>query len=83
MKKKVRIGLIGAGRIGRLHGENLAQAIPDADLCAIADPCLNDEMKSWASSLNITECYKETKKIMADSTIKAVYICSSTGTHVI
>ena len=26
--KKVRIGLLGAGRIGKLHGENLAHSVP-------------------------------------------------------
>ena len=27
MANKVRIGLLGAGRIGKLHGENLAHAV--------------------------------------------------------
>ena len=30
MANKVRIGLLGAGRIGKLHGENLAHAVPNA-----------------------------------------------------
>ena len=37
MGNKVKIGLLGAGRIGKLHGENLAHAIPNADLYAVAD----------------------------------------------
>ena len=39
MGNKVKIGLLGAGRIGKLHGENLAHAVPNADLYAVADPC--------------------------------------------
>ena len=38
MGNKVKIGLLGAGRIGILHGENLVHAIPNADLYAVADP---------------------------------------------
>jgi myo-inositol 2-dehydrogenase/D-chiro-inositol 1-dehydrogenase len=34
----VRVGLIGAGRIGRMHADNLARHIPGAELVAVADP---------------------------------------------
>lgn len=79
--KKVRIGLLGAGRIGKLHGENLAYAVPGAELCAVADPCMNDEMKIWADELGIENCYDNPEKIIADDSIDAVFICSSTNTH--
>ena len=48
MADKVRIGLIGAGRIGKLHGNNLAHEIPEADLCAVADPYMNETSREWA-----------------------------------
>ena len=32
----VRFGLLGAGRIGKIHGGNIAQS-PDAELVALAD----------------------------------------------
>ena len=51
--KKVRIGLLGAGRIGKLHGENLAHAVPSADLYAVADPFMNDATREWAASMGI------------------------------
>lgn len=79
--KKVRIGLLGAGRIGKLHGENLAYAVPGAELCAVADPCMNDETKIWADELGIENCYDNPEKIIADDSIDAVFICSSTNTH--
>lgn len=81
MYEKVKIGLIGAGRIGKLHGTNLAQAIPEADLCAVSDPFMNEKTEAWAASLGINKCYKDTGKIMEDPAIRAVYICSSTETH--
>jgi myo-inositol 2-dehydrogenase/D-chiro-inositol 1-dehydrogenase len=34
----VRVGLIGAGRIGTMHAGNLARHVPGAELVAVADP---------------------------------------------
>lgn len=79
--KKVRIGLLGAGRIGKLHGENLAHSVPNAELCAIADPFMNDATRAWAESIGVKNCYDDPEKIFADPSIDAVFICSSTNTH--
>ena len=81
MSKKVRIGLLGAGRIGRLHGENLAHAVPEADLYAVADPFLNDDGRAWAQSMGIEKAYTDPEEIFKDPSIEAVFICSSTNTH--
>ena len=81
MSKKVRIGLIGVGRIGRLHGENIAYAVKNAVLEAVADPFLNDDSIAWAKDLGVTKCHKDAKEIFADKDIDAVFICSSTDTH--
>ena len=79
--KKVRVGLIGAGRIGKLHGENLANSVAAADLAAVADPLMNEEIKEWAKGLGIEACYEDAEKIINDPEIEAVFICSSTNTH--
>lgn len=81
MEKKVRIGLLGAGRIGKLHGENLAHAVPQAELYAVADPFMNDATRAWAASMGIAKCYGDPEQIFNDSSIDAVFICSSTNTH--
>ncbi|WNS78798.1 inositol 2-dehydrogenase [Domibacillus sp. DTU_2020_1001157_1_SI_ALB_TIR_016] len=81
MNKKVRIGLIGAGRIGQLHGENLVRFVPNAELVAIADPFFNDTTYAWASSLGVENCYKSAEAIFANPSIDAVFICSATDTH--
>ena len=36
--KTIRLGLIGAGRMGSFHGQTAALNIPGASLVAIADP---------------------------------------------
>ena len=35
MAKKVKIGLLGAGRIGKLHGTNVQNFIPEAEISEI------------------------------------------------
>lgn len=81
MNTKVRIGLIGVGRIGKLHGENLVKSVAGAELVSIADPFLNDSTCAWAKSLGVENCYKSADAIFADPLIDAVFICSATDTH--
>lgn len=81
MNKKVRLGLIGAGRIGKLHGENLAHSVADVELVSISDPFMNDSTRAWAKSLGVENCYESADMIFADPSIDAVFICSSTNTH--
>jgi len=77
---KVKVGLIGAGRIGRVHAENLAYRIPNAELAAVAD-VIEDAAKKLAGDLQIPATYRDAAPIMADKRIDAVIICSSTDTH--
>jgi myo-inositol 2-dehydrogenase/D-chiro-inositol 1-dehydrogenase len=69
------------GRIGRLHGENIANAIAGATLVAAADPMLNDEMKSWAESKGAKYIYADAEELINNPEVDAVFICSSTATH--
>ncbi|MBQ2627900.1 MAG: inositol 2-dehydrogenase [Eubacterium sp.] len=78
---KIRIGLLGGGRIGRLHGTNLQNFVPDAEVVMLADPFLNDEMAAWAESIGIPCCTKEADEVFANPDVDAVFICSSTNTH--
>ena len=78
---KVRIGLIGAGRIGKLHGTNLMNAVSDAEVTVVADPFMNETMEAWAKSLGIPKCTKDVDAVFTDPDVDAVFICSSTDTH--
>jgi myo-inositol 2-dehydrogenase/D-chiro-inositol 1-dehydrogenase len=77
----INVGIIGVGRIGRVHGESISKFVKDAHIKAIADPFLNDKSIAWAKSLGITEYYKDYKKILSDPDIQAVLICASTDQH--
>ena len=77
----MNVGIIGAGRIGKVHGESIMRYVKGATVKAIADPFMNDETKAWANGLGIAEVYTDYHKILEDKDIEAVLICSSTDTH--
>ncbi len=79
-EKKLQIGIIGAGRIGRVHAESLAFRIPEAAPAAIADP--NGEVaREVAERCGIPCVVTDSKEILNDPAIDAVLICSPTETH--
>ncbi len=78
--KKLRFGIIGAGRIGKLHANNLINRIPNAEVVAISDVVF-DAAKQFASEAGIEKVYDNHQEILKDPTIDAVMICSSTNTH--
>ena len=80
MSKKLRIGIIGAGRIGKLHANNLVSRVKDAELVAISD-VYEPAAKDLAEKLGVANYYSDYHKILEDPTIDAVFICSSTDTH--
>ena len=81
MSNIVRIGLIGTGRIGRLHGDNLARSVPGAKLEAVADIAMTDEIREWAKGHGVTKISAAPMDIINDKEIDAVFICSSTASH--
>ena len=80
MSTQVNVGVIGAGRIGKLHAENLAYRIPEAHIIAIADVVL-EAAEKCAADFQIPSAVKDYREIMENPDIEAVIICSSTDTH--
>ena len=78
---KIRVGVIGTGRIGKLHIQHLAQDIPEADLVAL---CSLDRpsMESLAEQFNVPQTIDDYTELLADPQIDAVLITSATNTHV-
>lgn len=80
MSSKIKVGVIGAGRIGRLHAEHLAYRIPQADILAVAD-VIPEAARKCAADLGIPTATQDYRAIMANPEVEAVVICSSTDTH--
>lgn len=78
--KKVKVGLIGAGRIGCVHAEHLAYRIEGVELAAICDTNLLSA-EQCAKKLNVPAFHDTPDNILKDDSIDAVVICSSTDTH--
>jgi myo-inositol 2-dehydrogenase / D-chiro-inositol 1-dehydrogenase len=79
-EKNLRIGIIGAGRIGKLHAETLAFRLPEATASAIAD-VNGDAAKDVAERFRIPRAVLDSREIINDPSIDAVLICSPTETH--
>ncbi|MDC6119057.1 Gfo/Idh/MocA family oxidoreductase [Serratia rubidaea] len=78
--KRVRIGLIGAGRMGSFHAQTLAQRIPGAMLTAVADP-VPGAAEKLAATLGAPHAYTDPQALFDDEDIDAVVIASPARTH--
>lgn len=77
----ITVGIIGAGRIGKVHTQSITTKVPNARIKTIADPFMNKDTEKWAKSMGIKNTTKDYKDILKDKEIQAVLICSSTDTH--
>ena len=77
----MKVGIIGAGRIGKVHAKNIAMFVPEMKVKTIADPFMNEETEAFAKGLGIEATTKDAQDILDDPEIEAVLICSSTDTH--
>ncbi len=80
MTDPVNVGLVGAGRIGRVHAENLAYQIPAVSLAAVVD-VVRVAAEECAAEFDIPSVSEDPQTIFEDENIDAVIICSSTDTH--
>ena len=76
--KPVTFGIIGAGRICKLHADNLISHVDGARLKAITDPFLD---KNWAASRNIPLTGKDHRIMLDDPEINAILIGSPSVEH--
>jgi len=78
--RALKLGLIGAGRIGSLHAEHLTSRIPEVDLLMVADT-VEGVANKCAERHAIPTATHDYHAILEDPEIQAVVICSSTDTH--
>ncbi|NPV87482.1 MAG: inositol 2-dehydrogenase [Anaerolineae bacterium] len=78
--KRLNVGIIGAGRIGKVHAENLAFRIPQANPLVIAD--VNQQAAAAvADSCRIPAVVADYHEVLENAEVEAVVICSPTDTH--
>lgn len=77
---QVNVGLIGAGRIGRLHAGNLVRRLSRAQLTAVADVDLGAAQRV-ADEYHLDTVTDDYRQVLERPEIEAIVICSSTDTH--
>ncbi len=80
MKDRLNIAVIGTGRMGSVHVRNLVRSIPEANLVALCDIRL-DVAQALADELGISRVVADYHELLADPSIPAVLIATSTDTH--
>ena len=80
MTRRINLAVIGTGRMGSVHVRNLARQIPEANLVAVCD--LRIELaQTLADELGIPRVTANYHELLADPSIEAVLIITSTNTH--
>ena len=78
--KQARVGIIGAGRMGTVHTQNLVNRIPEAEVIQIIDPDIIRAQK-LADDFSISYTGTEIGSILENERIDTVVITSPTDTH--
>lgn len=77
---KVRVGIAGLGRLGKLHAENIAFKIPNAELtaaCSIAP----EELEYATEHFGVTDVYTDFYEMLDKADIDAVAVVTTSGEH--
>ena len=80
MSKSLRLAVIGAGRIGKLHAENIATRLRHAQLAGVADVNLA-AAQALATQFHAGRVTADYRELLSDPQVDAVAICSATNTH--
>jgi inositol 2-dehydrogenase len=77
---RLRVGLIGAGRLGRLYARDLATRIPEVRLTAVADTD-SRTVEAIAAEYDVAHRFVDPRDLIGDDSVDAIVIASPTNTH--
>ena len=77
---KLKIGIVGAGRIGNVHAESITYHIPEAEVVMVTD-VMEASAKKLAERFGVPKYSADYMDIINDPEIDAVLVCSPTPTH--
>ena len=77
---KIRIGIVGAGRIGNVHAESITYHIPEAEITAVSD-VIGENARRLAERFGIKKTSSDWHDVVTYPEVDAVLVCSPTPTH--
>ncbi|MBR0253423.1 MAG: Gfo/Idh/MocA family oxidoreductase, partial [Synergistaceae bacterium] len=78
--KKIKVGIVGLGRLGKVHARNIAYKIPNAELTA-ACSIVPEELDFAKSELGVTDVYSDYREMLAKADIDSVCIVTTSSEH--
>ncbi|HTU42517.1 MAG TPA: Gfo/Idh/MocA family oxidoreductase [Candidatus Aquilonibacter sp.] len=78
--RKLGVGVVGVGEMGRRHAENLRRNVPEARLIAIADVS-QERARQTAAELEIEHSYNSLEAMLENKDIEAVVIATPDKFH--
>lgn len=80
MRENIRLAVIGLGRLGTIHAENLVNHINGTQLACVVDP-LDGRAEHVAKELGVERWAKDPNEVFEDADIDGVIIATPTSTH--
>jgi len=78
--KRLNVGVIGLGRLGRVYARDLAGRIPETKLVAVADP-LGNLAKEVAEEFDVAKSFTDPLEMINDKSVDAIVIVTPTHLH--
>ena len=78
--KRLNVGVIGLGRLGRVYARDLAGRIPETKLVAVADP-MGNLAKEIAEEFDVPKSYTDPLAMIDDKNVDAIVIVTPTHVH--
>jgi len=78
--RKIKIGIVGLGRLGRKHAENIAFRVPNAELKAVCS-IVKSEVEEVQQSWGIEYGYTEYAQMIKNQELDAIFIATPSAEH--
>lgn len=76
----MKIGVVGLGRVGKIHLSNLIYHFPENDVVIVSDPAV--ETHDFAHKLGVKNVVTDAVEVLTHPEVEAVIICTPTPFHV-
>ncbi|MGC3051133.1 Gfo/Idh/MocA family protein, partial [Enterococcus faecalis] len=78
--ENIRVGIVGLGRLGKVHAKNLSSAVSGCELTA-ACSLVESELAFAQKELGVKYTFSSYEEMVQSAVIDAVFIVSPSGFH--